>query len=199
MSEFQDKSRDNQVEYKQDTVKEHVFDGIEEFDNRLPNWWLWIMYGSMVFALFYWIVFHTLEIRSLPRERFEQEMLVAQEAELARMEASGVSNESLMLMTEIPAKMEEGRELFVKHCVACHLDDGRGLVGPNLTDGFWVHGCEPMDQLKLVQEGVAAKGMPAWLNQLGPTRVQAVVAYVLTIRNTNVPNGKAPEGDPCEF
>jgi cytochrome c oxidase cbb3-type subunit 3 len=198
MSEFQDKPRDNQLEYVQDTVKEHVFDGIEEFDNKLPNWWMWIMYGSMVFALLYWIVFHTLEVRPLPREDFAQEMLAAQEAELERMAKAGVSNESLMLMVEIPAKMEEGHELWVKHCVACHLEDGRGLVGPNMTDNYWVHGCEPMDNLKIVQEGVAAKGMPAWLNQLGPSRVQTVVAYLQTLRGTNVAGGKAPEGELCE-
>lgn len=198
MSEFQDKPRDNQTDYVQDTIKEHVFDGIEEFDNKLPNWWLWLMYGSMVFALLYWIVFHTLEIRPLPREQFETEMLAAQEAELERMAKAGVSNESLMLLVEMPAKMEEGRELWVKHCVACHLDDGRGLVGPNMTDNYWIHGCEPMDSLKIVQEGVAAKGMPAWLNQLGPSRVQTVVAFLETMKGTNVPNGKAPEGELCE-
>ena len=198
MSDFQDTHRDNQTEYVQDTIKEHVFDGIEEFDNRLPNWWMWIMYGSIVFAVLYWIVFHTLEIRPLPREQFATEMLAAQEAELERMAKSGVSNESLLMMSEMDTKMAEGRELFVKHCVACHLDDGRGQIGPNLTDEYWIHGCEPMDMLKTVNEGVAAKGMPAWLNQLGPSRTQTVVAYVLTIRNNQVP-GKDPEGDPCTF
>jgi cytochrome c oxidase cbb3-type subunit 3 len=198
MSDFQDNSRDNQNEYVHDTIKDHVFDGIEEFDNRLPNWWMWIMYGSIVFAVLYWIVFHTLEVRPLPREKFEIEMLAAQEAELERMAKSGVSNESLMLMAGMQSTQAEGRELFVKHCVACHLDDGRGQIGPNLTDEYWVHGCEPMDMLKVVNEGVAAKGMPAWLNQLGPRRVQTVVAYVLTIRNNNIP-GKAPEGEPCTF
>lgn len=198
MSEFQNKPRDNQVEYVQDTVKEHVFDGIEEFDNKLPNWWLWIMYGSMVFALLYWIVFHTLEIRPLPREKFATEMQAAQEAELERMAKAGVNNETLVMMSEMPAKLAEGREIFVKHCVACHLDGGQGLVGPNLTDGVWIHGCEPMAMYKTVTEGVAAKGMPSWQNQLGPSRVMAVVAYVMTIQNTNIA-GKAPEGTPCEF
>ena len=51
---------------------------------------------------------------------------------------------------------------------------------------------------KTVTDGVPAKGMPAWMNQLGPTRVQAVVAYMMTIRNTNI-EGKAPEGEPCSF
>ena len=79
---------------------------------------------------------------------------------------------------------------------ACHLDQGQGSVGPNLTDDFWIHGCKPMDLLNTVNNGVAAKGMPAWLNQLGPSRTMSAVAYVLTLKDTNVP-GKAPEGEPC--
>ncbi|MGD9546890.1 MAG: cbb3-type cytochrome c oxidase N-terminal domain-containing protein [Candidatus Krumholzibacteriia bacterium] len=198
MTEHMDNARDNREEYRQDTVMEHEYDGIQEFDNRLPNWWMWIMWGSMVFALFYWVVFHTLELRPLPVERFDAVMLQAQEEQLARAEAAGISNETLMMMTEIPARVAEGRDLWVKHCVACHLDRGQGSVGPNLTDGFWIHGCEPMQMLKVVREGVAAKGMPAWMNQLGPTRTQTVLAYVLTLRGTEVP-GKAPEGNPCSF
>ncbi len=198
MSADHEKTRDNRAEYQQDTVMAHEYDGIREFDNRLPNWWMWIMWGSIVFALAYWLVFHTLQLKPLPREKFETSMQKAQEEQLARAAAQGVDDEFLVLMSRTAAKVTEGREIFVKHCVACHLDQGQGLVGPNLTDGAWIHGCKPMDMLKLVTDGVAAKGMPAWQNQLGPSRVQAVVSYVLTIRNTNVP-GKAPEGQPCEF
>jgi len=196
MSEHQDKSRDNRSEYRQDTVLTHEFDGIQEFDNRLPNWWLWLMWGSMLFALVYWLVFHTLDLRDDPQERFATEMLAAQEAEFARMEAAGIDDEALWMMSEMSNKVAEGRELFVAHCVACHLDQGQGSVGPNLTDNVWIHGCKPMDMLNTVNTGVAAKGMPAWLNQLGPSRTMAAVSYVLTLKDTNVP-GKAPEGVPC--
>ena len=198
MSENQNTTRDNRLQYKQDTVMDHEYDGIQEFDNRLPNWWLWIMYGSIAFGLFYWIVFHTLEIRDLPRAEFAQVMAEAQAAELAKMEAAGIDNNFFALMRQNEAKVTEGREIFTKHCVACHLDQGQGSVGPNLTDGVWIHGCEPMAMYKTVTEGVAAKGMPSWQNQLGPSRVMAVVAYVMTIQNTNIA-GKAPEGTPCEF
>jgi len=196
MSEHQETTRDNREEYRQDTILNHEFDGIQEFDNRLPNWWLWIMWGSIVFGLVYWLVFHTLELRDLPYAEFETTMLEAQEAELARMAALGMNDETLWAMSAIETKVAEGREIWVKHCVACHLDQGQGSVGPNLTDNAWIHGCKPMDHLNVIYEGVAAKGMPAWLNQLGPTRSQAVTAYILTLRNTNVP-GKAPEGEPC--
>jgi cytochrome c oxidase cbb3-type subunit 3 len=198
VTENQNMSRDNRTEYQQNTVMDHEFDGIQEFDNRLPNWWLWLMWGSMVFALFYWIFFHTLGVGTLPRERFAMEMQVAQEAQLARALEAGIDNEFFVMMSQTEDKVAEGREVFVKHCVACHLDDGRGSVGPNMTDNYWVHGCEPMQMLETINIGVAAKGMPAWQNQLGPTRVNAVMAYLLTIRNDNVA-GKAPEGEPCEF
>ncbi len=197
MTQNNETRRDNRVEYQQDTVLSHEFDGIQEFDNRLPNWWLWLMWGSMVFALCYWIVFQTLDLRPTPRQQFEQTMLKAQEEQLARAAKAGISNETLLMMSEVPSKVDAGRQLFVKHCVACHLDKGQGVVGPNLTDGFWIHGCEPMEMLKVVQNGVAAKGMPAWMNQLGPTRTQTVLSYVLTLRNTNI-TGKEPQGDPCE-
>ncbi|MCP4291536.1 MAG: c-type cytochrome [bacterium] len=198
MSDTNNTGHDNRSDYRADTVMEHEYDGIQEFDNKLPNWWLWIMWGSMVFGLLYWLVFHTLEIRDLPKGDFETEMRLADEAMFERMKNNPVTNESLMALVEMPAKVTEGREMFVKFCVACHLDDGRGLVGPNLTDNAWIHGCEPMNLYDIVSKGVAAKGMPSWINQLGPGGVQTVTAYVMTIRNSNI-KGKSPEGDPCTF
>lgn len=198
MSDHKDSGHDNRSEYVADTVMEHEYDGIQEFDNKLPNWWLWLMWGSMVFALFYWLVFHTLEIRDMPVGDFETEMRIADEAMMERMAKNPVTNESLMAVVDMPAQVAEGREMFVKFCVACHLDQGQGLVGPNLTDGVWVHGCEPINLHQIVADGVAAKGMPSWMNQLGPGGVQTVVAYVMTIRNTEIA-GKAPEGEPCKF
>lgn len=180
-----------------DQVRAHTFDGIEEFDNKLPNWWLWTLYGSIIFAFAYWIVFHTLAARDLPRAAFEKEMVAAAEAQLARAAASGLSDESLELMATIPARLEEGRAIYAQYCVVCHADQGQGLVGPNLTDAYWIHGNRPLDIHKVVTDGVPAKGMAAWGNQLGPRRVEAVTAFVLTLRGQNVP-GKAPEGDLYE-
>jgi len=181
-------------QYRSDQLRAHTFDGIQEFDNKLPNWWLWILYGSIVFSFAYWIVFHTLEIRDLPPAVFEKEMIAAAEAQLARAAEGGLSDESLELMATIPTRLEEGRSLFAQYCVVCHADQGQGLVGPNLTDAYWVHGNQPLDIHKIVTNGVPAKGMAAWGNQLGPRRVESVTAFVLTLRGNNVA-GKAPEGE----
>jgi cytochrome c oxidase cbb3-type subunit III len=186
-------TRDTKPRQESDSLRAHEFDGIQEFDNKLPNWWLWILYGTIVFALAYWVFFHTLHVGKLPRESFRLEMVEAAEAQLARMSAGGLTDESLTLMATIPTKVAEGRKIFETYCIVCHGPQGQGLVGPNLTDNYWLHGAKPMDHYKVVTEGVPGKGMAAWGNQLGPTRVEAAVAYVLSIGGTNVP-GKAPEG-----
>lgn len=179
---------------EQAKVREHSFDGIQEFDNRLPNWWLWILYGSIVYSIGYWILFHTLAVIPHPTGRYEADMRAAEEARLAELAAGGVSNESLTMMAAMEDIVAEGREHFVTYCVVCHADQGQGLVGPNLTDEYWLHGGSPMDILDTVMEGVPSKGMAAWGGQLGPRRVEQAVAYVLTIRNTHV-EGKPPEGE----
>jgi cytochrome c oxidase cbb3-type subunit III len=171
----------------------HDYDGIREYDNKLPNWWLATFYGAIVFAVIYWLVFHTLEIRQMPIDDYNSEMQKAAEVQLARMSEGGLTNESLELMTTISERVETGRALYAQYCTVCHLEKGQGTVGPNLTDQYWVNGGMPLDIHRTVTEGVPQKGMAAWGRQLGPRRVDAVVAYILTLRNTNIP-GKAPEG-----
>lgn len=177
----------------EDQVLEHDFDGIQEYDNRLPNWWLFILYASIVFALGYWLFYHTVHAGRLPVARYDQEMGRAAEAQLAKASAGGLSEQSLLLMAQVPARVAEGQALFTQYCVVCHGAQGQGMVGPNLTDGAWIHGGRPLEIHRTVTDGVPAKGMAAWGRQLGPSRVEAVVSYVLTLRGTNAP-GKGPEG-----
>jgi cytochrome c oxidase cbb3-type subunit 3 len=176
-------------------VLDHEYDGIREYDNKLPNWWLYTLYGAIVFSVGYWLVFHPFGVGKLPRERYVVEMTTAAEAQLARMEGQEIDDEALTLMASIPERVEAGRQVFGTFCVVCHTESGGGSVGPNLTDAYWIHGGAPTDILLTVTQGVPDKGMAAWGGQLGPRRVQAVVSYVLTLKNTNAPGGKAPEGN----
>ncbi|MCP4798860.1 MAG: c-type cytochrome [bacterium] len=177
-----------------DKLRDHTFDGIQEFDNKLPNWWLFILYGSIVFSLGYWLVFHTFKIIDLPVAKYNTEMAAIADAQLAAAMEGGITNESLLMMADMPESITEGKALFDQYCVVCHLEKGQGLVGPNLTDNYWIHGAEPINIHHIVTNGVLDKGMVAWGAQLGPKRVNKIVSYVLTIKNTNVV-GKAPEGE----
>ncbi|MEW6743720.1 MAG: cbb3-type cytochrome c oxidase N-terminal domain-containing protein [Planctomycetota bacterium] len=171
------------------------YDGIEEYDNRLPNWWLFTLYGAIVFALGYWLYFHTLGAGPTLEARYQAEVAAHAEAQLARMAGQELTDETLLLMSQVTSTTQEGRQIFEQHCVQCHNTNGEGNIGPNLTDAYWLHGGKPLQLLKTVTEGVVAKGMQAWGSQLGPTRVQKVVAYALSIKGKNLP-GKAPEGEP---
>jgi cytochrome c oxidase cbb3-type subunit 3 len=173
---------------------DHDFDGIQEYDNRLPNWWLFILYGSIIFAVAYWLVFQTFKIGKLPVQRYDIEMVKATKAQLARMSEGGLNDKALVLMSGLPERVQEGQKIFGQYCVVCHNPDGSGKVGPNLTDDYWIHGNQPMDIYNTVTNGVPAKGMAAWGRQLGPERVESVVAYVLAdIKGKHLP-GKSPEG-----
>jgi len=182
---------------ERDQLREHEFDGIQEFDNRLPNWWLWTLYGAIVFAVGYWLSYHTWQLTPLPGDAYAAEMAAAAEAQLARMGDQELTNESLNLMAQVPTRTEAGRKIFEQFCVQCHRADASGDVGPNLTDKYWLHGSAPLEIHHTVTYGVPDKGMVSWLNQLGPSRIQDVVSYVLTLKGGNVP-GKAPQGYDAE-
>lgn len=174
----------------------HAVDGIEEYDNRLPRWWLYTLYGAIAFAAVYWWVYHTASVADLPRAAYQAELDKQAAAEAARVKAAGVMTpEALTTLSKDRNTVAAGKDVFTKTCSACHRADGGGNVGPNLTDEFWLHGSAPDQIYKTVSNGVPEKGMPAWAPQLGIEKVQAVTAYVLTIKNTHVPGGKAPQGD----
>lgn len=176
----------------------HEYDGIVEHDNKLPLWWQLTLYGAVVFALVYWFE-RRLDIMATPEQAYARVMAIqhAADAEQARRRGT-IDDAMLSTLGRDPATVSQGRAVFVSTCAPCHRADGGGNIGPNLTDAYWIHGSKPLDIFRTVTEGVPAKGMPTWGPQLGEQRVESVVAYVLSIRGTNVPAGKAPQGDLVE-
>lgn len=168
-------------------------DGIEEHDNHLPNWWLVTLFGSIVFAFFYWTYYETLAAG--PAQAAE---LQADEAALAlarERSAPPISDDVLLASSKDPKIVARGEALFKANCVACHGVRAEGTVGPNLTDDYWLHGAQPLQIHGIITRGVTEKGMLAWGNVLGDAKVRDVTAFVLSLKGTNVANGKAPQGD----
>lgn len=179
------------------TLMPHNYDGIQEFDNRLPNWWLITLFGAIVFGAGYWVYFQTTGTGVSAMEAFEQEQKAAKEAAAIRAaeeaKKNPMTNELLAGLLGDPSVMAEGKKVWDTNCVACHGPTGAGLVGPNLTDAFWINGHENVDIYKVIAEGVAAKGMPAWQPVLGLTKTKSVSAFVVSMRGKNL-KGKAPQG-----
>ena len=172
----------------------HVYDDIEEEDNHLPHWWLAILFGAIVFAFGYWFLYEVTGAVPGPLASFR-----AESAELAkrRAEAAPVSNESLLVLSKNATTLAEGKQLFVSTCAPCHGAQAQGLVGPNLTDKFWLHGGAPLEIHKSVTNGYPEKGMRPWGQILGAARVRTVAAFVISLKGQNLP-GRPPQGVPVE-
>lgn len=173
----------------------HDYDGIRELDNNLPNWWLFILYASIVFGFGYWVYYESFESTPKQMDEYAAELLATQRMNEAFIANRGAAtDEMLVALSKEPGKVEEGRASYAQFCASCHAAGGEGLIGPNLTDAYWIHGSKPTEIHKIVASGVPSKGMPAWESVLGVDKTESVVAFLLTIKDTNKP-GKAPEGE----
>ena len=176
-----------------DELLDHEYDGIREYDNPLPRWWVWIFAGSFWFSLAYFFHYHVSHNGQSVSAAYEADMAAAREVEAKASLAQPVSEESLGKLTADAALMSDAQSLFGLRCAPCHGDRAQGLIGPNLTDSAWLHGGRLVDIFAVIDQGVLAKGMPAWSRQLSPIEVRKLAAFVGTQRGKNVP-GKAPEG-----
>lgn len=176
---------------------EHQYDGIQEFDNPMPRWWVWMYWGTFWFSLAY--LFHYWVGNGTSVQTAYDDEVAAVNAERAKEAAKQtVSEETLAQMMADGATVSAGAAVFAGKCVACHLEKGQGSIGPNLTDSHWINGKGTlMGIYQVVSEGSLVKGMPAWNRQLRPEELRAVVAFVGSIRGTNIP-GKAPEGESTQ-
>jgi cytochrome c oxidase cbb3-type subunit 3 len=194
MAEKPGESHDNGGGVEKDKVI-HEYDGIQEYDNELPRWWLYTLYGCVVFAIGYWAAYHSFQSADLPQAAYDKQVAAARAAEAEKIKNLGaVTPEALVTLSKDAATVEKGKQVFASTCALCHRADGGGNVGPNLTDDSWIHGGKPDQIYKTVDQGAAGTAMIAWGGQLGVEKTQAVVAYVLTLKGTNVKDGKAPQG-----
>jgi cytochrome c oxidase cbb3-type subunit III len=180
----------------EDRPLEHDYDGIDEYDNPAPFWLTRTFFACIVFAIGYWVWFHAGGPGVSETEEFQASWTAyAQKRAAAKAsERVVVSEDVLTELAHRATTLERGKAVFIKNCVSCHTDNGRGLVGPNLTDDFQIHGVSQVDLYQTIRDGVPAKGMLAWGEILSYDDLLAVTAHVVTLRGTNAPDGKPPEG-----
>lgn len=176
----------------------HEYDGIKELDNKLPKWWLWLFYITIVFAMVYFFRFHIIKTGDLQEVEYDKEVAAAMIKYKEIRAANTVDPSTVTVLTDAAA-LESGKAIYDKSCSVCHLPQGQGLVGPNLTDEYWLHGCSVNDIYSLIVKGVPDKGMISWKDQLTPQQIQQVSSYIISLQGTNPPNPKAPQGEACKM
>jgi cytochrome c oxidase cbb3-type subunit 3 len=170
----------------------HVYDDIHELDNAPPAWFNYLFYVTILVAVGYMLRYHVFKTGMLQGEEYAVQM------EEAKALAIKLREKAIKLADLPPMKasteLNDGKVVYIKNCVMCHGDKGQGNVGPNLTDAYWIHGASYKNVFTTIFNGVPEKGMLSWKNTLSPVDIQKVSSYVYTLKNTNAPGGKAPQG-----
>lgn len=176
---------------------DHDYDGIKELDNHLPPWWKWLFYGTIGWAGVYMIVYHFSDTLPLMEEEYYNEVAVADEQKkkfLANQPKVSVDENSLTYAKD-DAIIAKGKEIYTINCAPCHKNDGGGGIGPNLTDEYWIHGGDVKNVYATVKNGVPEKGMISWSNVLNPEQMRDVSFFIMSLKGSNPPGARGPQGD----
>lgn len=163
-------------------VRPHTYDGIQEFDNKLPNWWLWTFYLAIIFTFLYWFYYYDASTLKTDADRVGEKL---QEMEAKKLAAMGdLDEETLWQMSRNPTFVEAGKSVYrgAGGCLACHGEDLNGGIGLSLVDDEWRWGNEAMSIYAIISDGSPdkASGMQAWEALLGPEKIKQVTAYILS-------------------
>ena len=183
---------------KEDELLSHNYDGIEEYDNDLPNWWKYLFVVTLVFGFVYVIYYHMGPGQSQEEVLVDHLAMIEKEKAIKAEKEAAMAKDSTVDLAAIVGDanmISKGKDVFVGKCAACHRADGGGMIGPNLTDNYWIHGGS-LEQIKaVIENGVLDKGMLAWKGQISDTEINSVLAYIVSIKGSNPANPKEPQGD----
>lgn len=183
---------------RSDELLENEHDGIREYDNDLPRWWVSLFHLTIVISIGYTIYAHVWPGVNVDRDLSLQMTEIAaarSRAEVAASLGSGNLENDLFAKVSDTGAISAGKSVYAARCAACHGMNGEGLIGPNLTDDHWLHGGRIVEILSVVEKGVLDKGMLAWKGILKDEEIRDVTAFVWSIHGTNPSNAKAPQGE----
>jgi cytochrome c oxidase cbb3-type subunit 3 len=183
------------VEREAEIMLDHDYDGIRELDSKIPPWFAWLFILTIIFAAYYMIDYHIIGSGQVQYEEYAQEVKMASLEREALIKSGAFINEETVTLLSDASDLEKGKAVFDQNCIACHASDGGGIVGPNLTDEYWIHGGGIKNVFKVIKYGVVEKGMISWQTQLNPNQMQEVASYVLSLQGTTPAAPKQPEGE----
>jgi len=176
-----------------DKLFEHEYDGIREYDNPMPGWWVLIFWGTILFCFPYLAWYHVGVGPSI-HDKYQAELAAYAQQLLDTYGELEADEPTMLRFMDDDIAMTGMASLFKGKCAQCHLADGSGNVGPNLTDDHWINVKTMADIPTTIRDGVIAKGMPSWEGKITETEIVLLAAYVARLRRTPLP-GKAAQGD----
>lgn len=184
------------MEAEAEIILDHNYDGIRELDNKLPPWWVYMFYATIVFGVIYMVRFHVMGDYDQDTEYLTEVAIAEAEIKEYKKTAKGLVDVNTVELLTDASDINAGKTIYETNCVACHMPDGGGGIGPNLTDTNWILGGGIKNVFNTISEGGRdGKGMVAWKQSLKPLEMAQVASYVLTFQGKTSANPKAAEGD----
>ena len=184
---------------ERDILLDHDYDGIQELDNAMPPWWLYGFYITIAFSVVYLLYYEVTGWGPDQHEEYEREVAMAAERFGTVDEGETIDFSTVAVLTD-DESIAAGRAIYAATtnlCQTCHGAEGQGLVGPNLTDNFWKHGCDLESVVNSIRVGFPDRGMPAYGStvRIQDEQLLQLASFIMSIRGTNPPNPKAPNMD----
>ena len=185
----------NQTDLHEDHIMDHDYDGIKELDNPPPRWIMALFYITIGISIIYAAYYFWLDVGDTQ----EEEYIAQSELHDQKYQMVSLSADDLSWLTD-DASLAEGKTVFQEmNCFACHGMNGEGnAIGPNLTDEYWIHGCDFTSIFNVIKNGVPVKGMTAFKGQISDEKIQHVASYVHSLKGSSPANAKAAQGEKCE-
>lgn len=184
---------------KDKLIENHEYDGIQELNNPLPGWWLMTFYITVIFAVIYFGYYQLFGGPTLDEELASEMGSIKAEQEKTEEAGEAKTQQDYLALVSNPDAIAKGKAEFLTKCMPCHGDKGQGIIGPNLTDDYWIHGDGSIPAiLTVMNSGVPDKGMPPWKGVIPPDLEEDVAVYVYSIHGSNPPGAKAPQGQMIE-
>lgn len=202
-------------------LRDHVYDGIQEYDQKLPNWWLFTFFGAIVFFVAFWFYYFNTSWAKSPQQVVNDKVVAIQQQrleDLARTMAE-LTDSSLVHSEKWQAQIPHGKTVYVTHCQQCHEKDYTGerfdamlgkkvsAGGRSMVDGKWEHGGKPKDLFNLINNGTPADKpglngakMEPWGQKLSPVDIASVVAFIISeLNRLGLPDFKdIPKEEPAK-
>ena len=174
---------------------EHDYDGIQELNHPLPGWWKASFVLTFIFALPYAIYYLALGGPTLAQEQIE-DMKVINKVRTAYAVKMAKFDSVAYAKWDNAEGLKLGAAVYDDNCMACHEEGGKGDIGPNMTDAYWIHAKGTASTIyEVVLNGRDDNGMPAWNEDLSKDEILQVIHYLMSIKDKNIAGGKLPQGN----
>ncbi len=180
-----------------DMLTDHSYDGIQEYDNPMPGWWVYLFIATIAFSAVYFVVMTLTGDELGPRGFYARAVAEDEKRQFGMLGELAQDAPTLLKFAHDPKWLRVGAAIYVSNCASCHGREAEGVSAPNLTDNNYIYVRQPADFYDVINKGRKNGAMPSWENRLKPSEVVLVASYVASLRGLNKP-GRAPEGDPID-